>query len=104
VLTILSEGAARYLKHHGVATGGLPLRIGCPVNVRRDNEAAAMGNRVSMMFPELATAPMDPIERYGSVVRETERIKTAREPQGMDLLTEAADSISPSLLDLISKG
>jgi diacylglycerol O-acyltransferase len=103
VLTILSEGAARYLKHHGVATDGLPLRIGCPVNVRRDDESAAMGNRVSMMFPEMAAAPMDPIERYRSVVRETERIKAAREPQGMDLLTAAADSVSPSLQDLSSR-
>ncbi|HVB78370.1 MAG TPA: wax ester/triacylglycerol synthase family O-acyltransferase [Candidatus Binataceae bacterium] len=103
VLSILSEGAARYLKHHEVASGGLPLRIGCPVNVRRDSEAGAMGNRVSMMFPELAATPMDPIERYRSVVRETERIKAAREPQGMDLLTAAADSVAPGLQDLSSK-
>ena len=103
VLSILSEGAARYLKDHEVATEGLPLRIGCPVNVRRESEAGAMGNRVSMMFPELAATPMDPIERYRSVVRETERIKAAREPQGMDLLTAAADSVAPSLQDLSSK-
>ena len=103
VLTILSEGAARYLKHHEVAVNGLPLRIGCPVSVRRESEAGAMGNRVSMMFPEVAATPMDPIERYRSVVRETERIKAAREPQGMDLLTATADSVSPSLQDLNSR-
>ena len=102
VLSILSEGAARYLKRHEVATDGLPLRIGCPVNVRRESEAGAMGNRVSMMFPELAGVPMDPVERYRSVVRETERIKAAREPQGMDLLTATADSVSPSLQNLNS--
>jgi diacylglycerol O-acyltransferase len=103
VLTILSEGAARYLKHHEVATGGLPLRIGCPVNVRRDGEAGAMGNRVSMMFPEMAATPMELIERYRAVVQETERIKAAREPQGMDLLTATADSVSPGLQHLNSK-
>ncbi len=103
VLTILSEGAARYLKHHEVATDGLALRVGCPVNVRREGENGAMGNRVSMMFPELAATPMDPIERYRSVVRETERIKAAREPQGMDLLTATADSVSPGLQDFNSK-
>jgi diacylglycerol O-acyltransferase len=102
VLSILSEGAARYLKHHNVAIDGLPLRIGCPVNVRRESEAGAMGNRVSMMFPELTATPMDPVERYRSVVRETERIKAAREPQGMDLLTATADSVSPSLQNLNS--
>jgi len=102
VLSILSEGAARYLKHHNVAIDGLPLRIGCPVNVRRESEAGAMGNRVSMMFPELTATPMDPVERYRSVMRETERIKAAREPQGMDLLTATADSVSPSLQNLNS--
>lgn len=103
VLTVLSEGAARYLERREVAVNGLPLRIGCPVNVRRESETGAMGNRVSMMFPEVAATPMDPIERYRSVVRETERIKAAREPQGMDLLTAAADSVSPSLQDLNSR-
>jgi len=103
VLAILSEGAARYLKHHGVATGGLPLRIGCPVNVRRENEASAMGNRVSMMFPEMGAAPMDPGDRYQAVVRETERIKAAREPQGMDLLLAATDSVAPSMQALSSR-
>lgn len=103
VLAILGEGAARYLKRHEVATGGLPLRIGCPVNVRRESEAGAMGNRVSMMFAELTAAPMDPIERYRSVVRETARIKAAREPQGMDLLSAVADTVSPCLQSLSSR-
>jgi WS/DGAT/MGAT family acyltransferase len=103
VLTILSEGAARYLKHHKVASHGFPLRIGCPVSVRRESESGAMGNRVSMMFPELGAAPMNPIERYQSVVRETERIKAAREPQGMDLLVATADAVPPSLQELSSR-
>jgi diacylglycerol O-acyltransferase / wax synthase len=100
VLAILAEGAARYLDHNRIATAGLPLRIGCPVNVRRATEARAMGNRVSMMFVESPAAPMPLTERYQAIVQETLRIKAAREPQGMDLLTATADSISPSLLNL----
>jgi hypothetical protein len=46
---------------------------------------------------------MDPIDRYRSVVRETERIKIAREPQGLDLLSATADSIPPSLQGLSSR-
>ena len=46
---------------------------------------------------------MDLIERYQAVVRETERIKAAREPQGMDLLSAAADAAAPSLQVLGSK-
>jgi WS/DGAT/MGAT family acyltransferase len=51
VLTVLGEAAARYLAGHGIKSGD-PIRIGCPVNVRRDTESGALGNRVSMMFPE----------------------------------------------------
>jgi hypothetical protein len=56
-----------------------------------------------MMFPELAATPTDPIERYRAVVQETERIKAAREPQGMELLTATADSVAPGLQDLSSR-
>jgi diacylglycerol O-acyltransferase / wax synthase len=103
VLSILSEGAARYLKHHNVATAGLPLRIGCPVSVRRKSEAGAMGNRISVMFPELPAMPMDPVERYRSVVRETGQIKAARAPQELYSLGTAANFVSPSLQYLISR-
>ncbi len=35
VLAILSEAAARYLKHREVRTNHAPIRLECPVNVRR---------------------------------------------------------------------
>ncbi|MGH7841023.1 MAG: wax ester/triacylglycerol synthase domain-containing protein, partial [Candidatus Binataceae bacterium] len=58
VLTVLGEGAARYLTHHGWATNG-NLRFGCPVNVRRPEEQVVLKNRVSMMMPSTPAAPMD---------------------------------------------
>ena len=42
VLAMLSEGAARYLRYHG-GQPGAPFRIGCPVNVRRDEESGVAG-------------------------------------------------------------
>ena len=71
--------------------------------MRRESEAEEMGNRVSMMFPEAAATPMDAVERYRSVVDETERIKAAREPQRMGLLTASADATAPGLQDLNSR-
>jgi len=62
VLTMLSEGAARYLGYDR-GQPSAPLRIGCPVNVRHDDESGSLGNRVSMMFPELPAEPMDPVAR-----------------------------------------
>jgi WS/DGAT/MGAT family acyltransferase len=84
LLTVLTEGAGRYLKHHGYSTEGW-LRVACPVNVRRDEELADYGNRVSMTFPTIPACPMDPIERLRMVCEETGRIKPD-EVQTMDRL------------------
>jgi diacylglycerol O-acyltransferase / wax synthase len=70
LLTVLTEGAARYLKHHGFSPGGW-FRLACPVNVRQREEQADCGNRVSMLFPTLPACPMDPIESSRSRPRRT---------------------------------
>ena len=98
VLTLLSEGAARYLAHHGYAPTGQNFRIGCPVNVRKGEEGGALGNRVSMMFPEVPAEPMAPAARLRVVNQETERIKQSNAPQGLELLMEGAELMPPSLV------
>ncbi len=103
VLTMLSEGAARYLRSHDYEAGGRYFRIGCPVSVRRPDEKSALGNRVSMMFPEVPAYPMDPVERLQVVNAETERIKASGAPQGMELMMEAADLMMPSLIGYPSR-
>jgi diacylglycerol O-acyltransferase / wax synthase len=102
VLTILSEAAARYLKYHDVRTDFAPLRIGCPVNVRRTGESGTLGNRVSMMFPELSSEPMDLLARHAAVTRETDRIKAGSEPRGFELMLSGSDLIAPALIGLAS--
>jgi WS/DGAT/MGAT family acyltransferase len=100
VLAILSEAAARYMKHHEVRTNHAPLRIGCPVNVRRDGERGALGNRVSMMFPELPSEPMEVVARLHAVMRETERIKAGNEAQGLELMLAGSDLIAPTVMGI----
>ncbi|MEO6397374.1 MAG: wax ester/triacylglycerol synthase family O-acyltransferase [Tepidiformaceae bacterium] len=98
VLTILSEAAGRYLKEKGIAVDGRVMRLGCPVSVRREDQGGALGNRVSMMFPTLPAQPMDAAARLTAVSVETGRIKGAREPQGLEILTEMGDSVPPSVV------
>lgn len=97
VLTILSEGAARYLKHHAVEVNA-PFRIGCPVNVRHETEVGTLGNRVSMMFPELPAMPMKPVARLSAVIAETGRLKWGGEARRLERLMSGAELISPSLI------
>jgi diacylglycerol O-acyltransferase / wax synthase len=97
VLTMLSEGAARYLRYHGVQPGA-PFRLGCPVSVRHEDENGSLGNRVSMMFPELPAEPMDPVARLKLVTAETRRIKEAGEPQALEKLIGDSDGVPPAFV------
>jgi len=101
VLAMLSEGAARYLRDHN-GQPGAPFRLGCPVNVRRDDESGAMGNRVSMMFPELPAEPMDPVARLKLVTAETQRIKESGEPQALERLMSNAASAPPAFTAMLA--
>jgi diacylglycerol O-acyltransferase len=102
VLTMLSEGAARYLRYHN-SRPGAPFRIGCPVNVRHDDENGALGNRVSMMFPELPAEPMDPVVRLKLVTAETQRVKEAGEPQALERLMSYGESASPAIVATLAR-
>jgi WS/DGAT/MGAT family acyltransferase len=102
VLAMLSEGAARYLQGHGYNATGQVLRIGCPVNVRREGENGALGNRVSMMYPTLPAQPLPADQRLAAVISETARIKQAREAQGLELLLESANLANPAVTAMAS--
>lgn len=103
VLAMLTEGAARYLKHHGYTTEGQSLCIGCPVNVRHKDERRALGNRVSMMFPTAPAEPMDVVERLKLINEETERIKAAGSAQALEAMMGLSDAIPPALMGPVSK-
>jgi WS/DGAT/MGAT family acyltransferase len=102
VLTVLGEGAARYLKHHGWPTAG-NLRFGCPVNVRRPEETVVLENRVSMMMPSTPAAPMDVVERLAQISAETTRIKESGAAFTMERMSSMSESIPPIVLGTMSR-
>jgi diacylglycerol O-acyltransferase len=91
VLTVLGEGAARYLKANGWSTAG-HLRIGCPVNVRRPGEEITLENRVSIMMPTTPARPMDVVERLQAMVVETKRIKDSGAPQAIERMMNSSSA------------
>ncbi|MGH7248385.1 MAG: WS/DGAT domain-containing protein, partial [Pseudomonadota bacterium] len=103
VLTILTEGAARYLDHHGYKGRGEELCIGCPVNVRHRDERSALGNRVSMMFPTAPAEPKDVVERLRLIAAETERIKQSGSAQSLESLMRLAEGVPPTLIAMGSR-
>jgi diacylglycerol O-acyltransferase len=101
VLTLLSEGAARYLKDHGWSTAG-NLRIGCPVNVRRPGEQITLENRVSIMIPMTPARPTDVVERLRSISAETKRIKDSGAPYAVEQML-SGNSVPPALLAAVGR-
>ena len=95
VLALVSESAARYLQHHGETVKGGRLRLMCPVNVRREDEHGALGNRVSGIFPIVSASSKPIAERLDKVRFEMEHIKHNREAQALELMTESMPSIPP---------
>jgi diacylglycerol O-acyltransferase / wax synthase len=90
VLTVVSEGIARYLVANGERVDGQYLRIMCPVNVRTEGQQGALGNQVSAIFPMLPAWPMSPPTRLGAVCAEVERIKNAAAEQHAGTLADRA--------------
>ncbi len=103
VLTVLTEGAARYLKHHDWPADERVFCIGCPVNVRHKAEQTALGNRVSMMFPTTPAEPMDVVERLEQIKGETERIKAEGLAQALESLIALGDNVPPPLAGAASR-
>lgn len=95
VLTVVSEGVARYLAHRNQSVDNKHMRVMCPVNVRTEDLKGALGNQVSAIFPVLPAWPMSPTERLATVCAEMENIKSNDDAQAMTLATEAGSGIWP---------
>ncbi len=98
VLTVVSEGIARYLKEHNEPVGNQYLRIMCPVNVRTEDQQGALGNQVSAIFPMLPAWSMPLKNRLAVICAELERIKAQEEAQALTLASDSASSVWPLAL------
>ncbi len=98
VLAVVTEAVSRYLESHGENTDGQYLRVMCPVSVRTEDQAGALGNQVSAIFPVLPAWRMNARQRLNNVCAETDRIKHDEEAQALALMTQ---SESPPLWPMI---
>jgi diacylglycerol O-acyltransferase len=95
VLTVVSEGMARYLSHRKQTVENKHMRVLCPVNVRTEDLKGALGNQVSAIFPLLPAWPMAPRDRLAAVCTEMGNIKSNDDAQAMTLASEATSGIWP---------
>lgn len=93
MLTLLGGALGAYLRGHGAATDGVTLRLQIPVNVRRENEKGALGNRVSMMLPDLPVGIIDPVARLAAVRDEMERLKAQEQANAFESLMSLSQNL-----------
>jgi diacylglycerol O-acyltransferase / wax synthase len=97
VLTVLSGALGRYLELHGDSTGGRTMRILAPVNVRREDERGALGNRVSMLLIEVPVGTRDPVDRLKAITERTEALKRQNVAAGTEIMTDLLSAVPPML-------
>ncbi len=101
VLAVLGGALSRYYEAHGQATENQVARVLTPVNLRREDERGALGNRISMILVEVPLGLRDPVERVNAIRERTERMKRDHVADGMGLLADSMGSLPPMLQALI---
>jgi WS/DGAT/MGAT family acyltransferase len=96
-LSVLGSALGRYMEMHGQKTEGRNARIMTPVNVRKEDERSALGNRVSILLVEVPVGSMDPVERLIEVTARTERLKRDNVAAGFEQFSDFINSIPPAL-------
>jgi WS/DGAT/MGAT family acyltransferase len=101
-LTVLAGALGRYLELHGEKTKDRSMRILAPVNVRREDERGALGNRVSMLLIEVPVGVHDPVERLRQITDRTETLKRQNVAAGTEIIGEFLSGLPPMLQSLAS--
>ena len=97
VLSVLGGALSRYYEAHGMSTEGRIARILTPVNVRREDERGALGNRISMLLVEVPLGMRDPVERLKIISKNMDRLKRNHIADGMELMADAIGDLPPML-------
>jgi len=103
-LVVLAGALGRYLEEHGVRTRGKKLRLMTPVNVRSETERGDLGNRVSMMLPELPVDIDDVVKRLEAVREEIGRMKSSEQGRVFDQVARLGENAPAAFHALAGMG
>ncbi len=97
VLAVLGGALSRYYEAHGQTTEGEIARILTPVNVRREDEQGALGNRISMLLVEVPLGMRNPVERLNAIRERTGRLKRDHVADGIGMVADTLGGLPPML-------
>mgnify|MGYP001819670086 CR=1 FL=1 len=81
LLTIVAGGLREYLESQGELPDS-PMKAGCPVNIRTDEEAGAGGNVISAMVVNMHTDVAQPLKRLAAITRSSGAAKARASERG----------------------
>jgi WS/DGAT/MGAT family acyltransferase len=87
-LTVVGASVGRYLAGHGEETEGRMLRVLMPVNVRKQDQAGRLGNRISFLVVEVPLGECAPLDRLAAINASTTWLKTEHASDGIEMIGE----------------
>jgi WS/DGAT/MGAT family acyltransferase len=100
VLATTAGAVRRFLEERRVWLDPIRFRALAPVSVRSDEERGTLGNRVSAWFVDLPIAERDPVKCLERIRAETARLKERNQALGAEVLAQATEWTSSTLLSL----
>jgi diacylglycerol O-acyltransferase / wax synthase len=97
VLCAATGGLRELLLARGEDPPRRGLRAMVPVNLRREEEHAELGNKVSSLFIDLPVGEVDPLRRYELLVACTEKHKSGGQARAASALTGLTELAPPVL-------
>ncbi len=101
-LTVLAGAVAKYTRMHGIDTNGKFCRFMCPVNVRRDDQRARLGNQVSALMVNVPLDIDDAGVRLKAVTKRTEALKSSRLSDILASMTQWAGTLPAPMQAMVA--
>jgi diacylglycerol O-acyltransferase len=104
ILTVLTRALARYVKLHKESVVNRFVRIVCPVNLRRGDQAGTAGNELSFLPVALPMDVRDPVQMLQAVAARTQAMKNGKAADMVALAASCIAAAPPALQELFWKG
>ncbi len=93
MLTLLGGALGRYMTARGEKTDKVTVRLMIPVNVRAEDQKGTLGNRVSMMLPNIPVGIADPALRLQAVRDEMQRLKDQSQANAFEAFAQLSENV-----------
>lgn len=94
LLAIVGGGLRHYLQYRDALPAD-PMRAGCPINIRTEEEAGTGGNLISAMIVSMHTDEADPLKRLQEITHSSSAAKQRAEQRGTRKILDIT-SVVPS--------